>query len=89
MVDEIMRYVTASEAQLRFGPIMDTARREPVTIQKNGRDSVVIMAIEDYEKLSKQMVKAFQNFCNNAAVEAQNKGMTEEILEDILKSDHS
>ncbi|AIL64511.1 hypothetical protein NOVO_00505 [Rickettsiales bacterium Ac37b] len=39
-----------------------------------------MMAIEDYKKLSKQMIKSFQEFCDTVGSKAIAKGMTEEEL---------
>jgi prevent-host-death family protein len=82
-----MRYVSATETQNKFAAIMDIARREPVTIQKNGRDTVVMMAIEDYEKLTKHMINSFQEFCDNVGNEASQKGLDENKLNELFSDD--
>ncbi len=43
--------VTASEFQQAFGALSDVARREPVVITKHGRDSLVVMAAEEWRRL--------------------------------------
>jgi prevent-host-death family protein len=43
--------VTASEFQQTFGLLSDKARREPVVITKHGRDSLVILPFEEWERL--------------------------------------
>lgn len=43
--------VTSKEAKDRFGIVMDAARREPVTVTKHRRPSVVIMSVERYAEL--------------------------------------
>ncbi len=43
--------VTATELKNRPGRYMDAAMREPVIVEKNGRNTVVILAYEDYERL--------------------------------------
>ena len=43
--------VTSKEAKDRFGIVMDTARREPVTVTKHNRPNVVIISAERYEEL--------------------------------------
>lgn len=83
-----MIYVSATEMQNKFASIIDKARREPVTVQKNGRDTIVMMAVEDYEKLSRQMVKEFQEFCSHVGKEAQKKGLTEQKLNQLLEGDN-
>lgn len=46
--------VTASEFQQAFGSLSDKARHEPVIITKHGRDSLVVMAAEEWERLKKR-----------------------------------
>ena len=46
-----MRIMSARDAKNSFGRLLDLARAEPVAIQKHGRAVVVVMAIEEYEKL--------------------------------------
>jgi len=45
--------VTASEFQQAFGMLSDKARHEPV-ITKHGRDSLVIMAAEEWARLKRR-----------------------------------
>jgi prevent-host-death family protein len=46
--------VTAAEISKDFGAYQDAAVREPVIITKNGRPRTVLMAYEDYVRLSKR-----------------------------------
>ena len=46
--------VTAAEVSKNFGAYQDAAVREPVVITKNGRPRTVLMAYEDYVRLSKR-----------------------------------
>ncbi len=46
--------VTSSEFQQAFGPLSDKARHEPVVITKHGRDSLVVMAAEEWERLKRR-----------------------------------
>jgi prevent-host-death family protein len=46
--------VTASEFQQAFGALSDKARHEPVIITKHGRDSLVVMAAEEWERLKRR-----------------------------------
>lgn len=46
--------VTASEFQQAFGALSDKARREPVVITKHGRDSLVMMSAEEWERLKRR-----------------------------------
>jgi PHD/YefM family antitoxin component YafN of YafNO toxin-antitoxin module len=44
--------VTSKEIVRSFATLGDAALREPVVITKNGRDRLVLMSIEEYERLS-------------------------------------
>lgn len=46
--------MSAREAKNGFGLMIDTARAEPVLIQKHGRGVVVVVSIEEFERLSSQ-----------------------------------
>ncbi len=46
--------VTASEFQQAFGALSDKARREPVIITKHGRDSLVMVSAEEWDRLKRR-----------------------------------
>jgi prevent-host-death family protein len=46
--------VTEAEVSKNFGAYQDAAVREPVVITKNGRPRTVLMAYEDFIRLSKR-----------------------------------
>ena len=45
-----MKTVTALEARNRFGEMMETAQRQPASITRNGRPSVVMISAESYAR---------------------------------------
>lgn len=47
-----MKTMSAREAKNSFGLMIDTARAEPVRIEKHGRGVVVVVSVEEYERLS-------------------------------------
>ena len=47
-----MKTMSAREAKNGFGLMIDTARAEPVRIEKHGRGVVVVVSVEEYERLS-------------------------------------
>jgi prevent-host-death family protein len=49
-----MKSMSAKEAKNGFGLLLDTARAEPVVIEKHGRAVVVALSIEEYERLKKR-----------------------------------
>jgi prevent-host-death family protein len=46
-----MQTLSAKDAKYNFGRLIDTARAEPVTVEKHGRAVVVVLAVEEYERL--------------------------------------
>ena len=46
-----MQSMSAKDAKYGFGRLIDLARAEPVLIAKHGRPVVVVMSIEEYERL--------------------------------------
>jgi prevent-host-death family protein len=46
-----MATMTATEAKNRFGEVLELARKEPVRVQKNGRDVAVVLSAEEYAQL--------------------------------------
>ncbi|HWD39631.1 MAG TPA: type II toxin-antitoxin system Phd/YefM family antitoxin [Fimbriimonas sp.] len=46
-----MKTIAAREAKNNFGALIDDARREPVSIERNGRPAVVVISPERYKAL--------------------------------------
>lgn len=53
-----MRTMSAREAKNGFGLMIDTARAEPVLIEKHGRGVVVVVSVEEYARLSTRAASA-------------------------------
>jgi prevent-host-death family protein len=47
-----MKAVSAREAKHNFGQLIDEARAEPVVVEKHGRPVVVVLAVEEYQRLT-------------------------------------
>lgn len=47
-----MKTMSSKEAKNAFGLLIDTARAEPVMIEKHGRGVVVVVAVEEFERLN-------------------------------------
>lgn len=48
-----MKHISAKDAKNSFGRLVDTARAEPVVVEKHGRAVVVVLSIEEYQRLSR------------------------------------
>jgi prevent-host-death family protein len=46
-----MKTLAAKDAKYGFGRLIDLARAEPVAVAKHGRAVVVVMAVEEFERL--------------------------------------
>jgi prevent-host-death family protein len=46
-----MKSMSAKEAKDSFGHLIDTARAAPVVIGKHGLPVVVVLSVEEYERL--------------------------------------
>lgn len=46
-----MQTLSAKDAKYNFGRLIDSARAEPITVEKHGRAVVVVLAVEEYERL--------------------------------------
>ena len=46
-----MQILSAKEAKYGFGRLIDLARAKPITVAKHGRPVVVVLSVEEYERL--------------------------------------
>ncbi len=50
--------MTAKNAKIRLRPMISFGRAEPVAVAKRGRPVVVVMAVEEFERLDRIECKA-------------------------------
>ncbi|WGR90663.1 type II toxin-antitoxin system Phd/YefM family antitoxin (plasmid) [Bradyrhizobium sp. ISRA443] len=85
--------VTAAEISKNFGAYQDAAVREPVIITKNGRPRTVLMAYDDFVRLSKRERRVQRtvdlNEADIAAVEASEMAPGSEHLNAELDAKHA
>lgn len=55
-----MKALSAREAKYNFGRMIDLARSEPLVVEKHGRPVVVVMAVEEFEKMTGKSVPPSQ-----------------------------
>ena len=83
-----MRTITAIDAKNRFGQLLETAQREPVTVTKQGRPAAVMLSVEDYERMRGMARDRVLDSVRQMQEEAAAAGLTEEALDEILKDAH-
>jgi prevent-host-death family protein len=52
-----MQHMSARDAKNGFGRLIDLARAAPVSIDKYGRPVVVVLSVEEYERLAAMNTK--------------------------------
>ena len=55
-----MSKITSAEFQRNLGRYQDKALAEPVTITKNGRERLVLLSVEEYERLKRRDRRVFR-----------------------------
>ncbi|MFM7630902.1 MAG: type II toxin-antitoxin system Phd/YefM family antitoxin [Alphaproteobacteria bacterium] len=53
-----MIMISSSELQKHLGLYQDKALREPIAVTRNGRERIVILSVEEYQRLKKQDTRA-------------------------------
>jgi prevent-host-death family protein len=81
-----MQFVSATEAKQTFAAVMDKVQREPVIIREENRDVAVIMSMEDYQRLTGINIREFQQYRENIGRKAQERGLTEDKLKELLNN---
>lgn len=79
-----MKSVTALEAKNRFGEVMEAAQRQPVSITRNGRPSVVMISAESYARRQRMARELLRHAMQGAGEHATAQGMNEDVLEKLL-----
>lgn len=79
-----MRTTDAVETDASFGPLLEAARRAPVTVTENGRPSAAVVSIAHYQRLRRAAWDRLFEAMAVAQRQAAERGLTDELLEELL-----
>ncbi len=79
-----MKSVTSLEAKNRFGEVMEAAQRQPVSITRHGRPSVVMISAESYARRQRMARERLRQAMQRAGEHAAAHGMNETVLDQLL-----
>lgn len=79
-----MQTYTANEAKTRFGEFLDRVQREPVRVMRHDRVVGVMVSAQDFEAMRAFYANRLQHTLENSAALAQQGGLTEQALNDLL-----
>jgi prevent-host-death family protein len=83
-----MKSMSAKDAKNGFGQLLDTAQREPVTIEKKGRPVAVVISLDEYEKLEAARDAYWAAQAKKAASGGRlSKKESEKLLSDLLNAE--
>lgn len=80
-----MQKFTAHDAKARFGTLIDTARREPVTIERHGRAVAVVLSKEDFDDIEAMKLERLRTEIHKG-LEASDQGNVIDIDENDLEA---
>ena len=79
-----MKTVSATEAKQNFAALLDAAQRGPVRIRRHDREIAVMLSAEEYARFVEDRWTEFDRLSALAAEQAQQSGLREEKLKEIL-----
>ena len=79
-----MKIVSATDAKQRMAALLDAVQREPVLIRRQNRDVAVIMSAEEYDRIRGVNNAELKRLCERVSEQAAARGLTDEILADLL-----
>jgi prevent-host-death family protein len=79
-----MKSVTALEAKTRFGEVLEAAQRQPVSITRNGRPSVVMISAESYARRQRMARERLRQAMLSAGEHAVAQSLNEDVLGQLL-----
>jgi len=83
----MVRYSSISLNSDNIAAILARVKEEPAIITDESQDVAIILSMTEYQKILKNNIESFQDFCDRVGLEAENQGLTEALLFEILKDE--
>ena len=80
-----MRTMTIKEARDSFDRMLEAANREGVVLRDGDKDVAAVVSLSDAEMIERAKALAVIKARNELASDARAKGLTEDILAEILE----
>ena len=80
-----MQSISAHDAKARFGQLLDTARREPVVIERHGRAVAVVLSKEDYDELNEIKLQQLRAEINQGLSDLKRGACTDYEADELPK----
>lgn len=78
--------VTATELETHFEHYLDVAIKQPVFIEKSGKQCAVLISFEEYEKVTAFYAAIEDKYWGNLAVQAKKEGSFQgDAMAELLK----
>ena len=82
-----MKTISAKVAKNRFGQLIDSAQKEPIEIQKNGRSVAVVISLEEFRRFETLEDSWWASEAAKAALEGfVGTNQSEALLVDLLNA---
>jgi len=82
-----MKYISSTDARDRLSTVINTAQKEPVTIQRQDKEMAVVLSFDDYQRITEDNIEDFLDFCDSVGSEAKKQGLTEQKLKDLFSGE--
>ena len=79
-----MRSMTVKEARDSFDRMLEEAKREGIVLRDGGKDVAAVVSATDAELIRRAKALAVIRARDELAADAHDKGLTEQILAEIL-----
>ena len=79
-----MRKFASTEAKDKWGLISDTALREPVTITRHGRPTLVVTSVQDYQDLQRSKYHQLKADIQEGLDDLEQDRVSTKTIDDII-----